>query len=98
MRTNQAITRILIQKENYANPFLRNFYYRISFKTWRRVSKYRLNIKAVTMLEKSGHMNIVDKTSFKCHKTKMTNIEIADENYFSTTSDEDKDETLKIKP
>jgi hypothetical protein len=50
------------------------------------------------MLEKSGHMNIVDKTSFKFHKTKMTNIEIADENYFSTTSDEDKDETLKIKP
>ena len=98
MRTNQAITRILIQKENYANPFLRNFYYRISFKTWLRVSKYRLNNKAVTMLEKSGHMNIVDKTSFKFHKTKMTNIEIADENYFSTTSDEDKDETLKIKP
>jgi len=98
MKTNQAITKILFTKENNVNPFLRNFHYRISFKTWFTESKYRMNNKAVLLLEKSGNIDIVDKTKLKFHERKKTKVEVIDDNYFSATSEEDIYEDLKIKP
>jgi hypothetical protein len=89
MKTNQVITKILITKENSVNPFLRNFHYRISFKTWFRESKYRLKSKAVLLLENSGNIDIVDMTKLEFHKRKVSKVEVIDEDYFSATSDED---------
>ena len=51
----------MIKKENGINPFLTSMSYRLSFRTWFKVAKSRLKKKAVTLLEKCGNIDMLDK-------------------------------------
>lgn len=61
MLENDEIEKNLIKKENGINPFLISMSYRLSFRTWFKISKARLKKKAVLLLTKCGNIDMLDK-------------------------------------
>lgn len=63
--------------------------YRLSFRTWFNVAKSRLKKKAVILLEKCGNIDMLDKDKLADAPQKLTPVDIAEEEYFSYTSEDE---------
>lgn len=85
--TNDDIFNSIIKKENGVNPFLTIMNFKISFKTWLKLSR-----KALRMKEKSagGVQNITSVYDTE-EDPKLIMVEIEVEHFFSTTSEEEID-------